>query len=63
MRDMAWSWTYDGAGEGSQQFPTQGEAEAWLGEAWRELLDSGVAAVTLVEDGREVYGPMPLTPA
>jgi hypothetical protein len=27
---------------------------------WRELLDAGVAQVTLFEDGREVYGPMSL---
>ena len=60
---MAWLWTYEGAPGESQEFPDQAEAEAWLGEAWRELLDTGVTAVTLTEDGREVYGPMPLTPA
>jgi hypothetical protein len=59
---MAWRWTYD-SGDGSGDFPTQGEAEAWLGEAWRDLLDQGVRAVTLTEDGREVYGPMSLEPA
>jgi hypothetical protein len=61
---MAWHWTYAGVAETqSQDFPSQAEAEAWLGDEWRNLLDRGVDAVTLTEDGREVYGPMPLTPA
>ena len=38
----------------------QGDAESWLGEAWRDLLDRGVATVTLQEDGERVYGPMGL---
>ena len=62
---MAWRWAYDGgaAADGSSEFPSQADAEAWLGESWRELLDSGVSAVTLMEDAREVYGPMSLEPA
>ena len=43
-----------------QEFPTRGDAESWLGEAWAELADEGVDAVTLFEAGREVYGPMSL---
>jgi hypothetical protein len=62
LAPVTWRWTYDGGGE-SAEFPSQAEAEAWLGEAWRELLDGGVPAVTLVEDGRTVYGPMPLDAA
>jgi hypothetical protein len=42
-------------------FPTQSDAESWLGEVWRELSDAGVAQVTLLEAGREVYGPMSLS--
>ncbi len=38
----------------------QSDAESWLGEQWRELADAGVAAVTLFEDDRKVYGPMSL---
>ena len=38
----------------------QGDAESWLGENWRELLDRGVATVSLFEDDRKVYGPMGL---
>ncbi len=45
---------------GGTVFPTQSEAESWLGEEWRQLLDSGVDAVTLQEDGTDVYGPMSL---
>jgi hypothetical protein len=44
-------------------FPTQYDAEAWVGESWRELLDAGVDAVTLYEGDRLVYGPMSLHPA
>jgi hypothetical protein len=68
---MNWSWTMhlaDGASmpEDATQpeagFPTQAEAETWVGEVWRELLAGGVDAVTLHEDGRKVYGPMSLHP-
>jgi hypothetical protein len=67
---MAWNWRYEDEGGAetspagaptAESFPTQSDAESWLGETWRELLECGVAAVTLLEDEREVYGPMPLT--
>ena len=64
---MAWTWHYQSADGtamhpalGGQQFPNQSDAETWLGETWRELRDLDVAAVSLFEDGREVYGPMSL---
>jgi hypothetical protein len=44
-------------------FPSQSEAESWLGEEWRALLDAGVDAVTLREGEAVVYGPMSLQPA
>ncbi len=44
----------------SDGFPNQGDAESWIGENWRELRAAGVDAVTLLEDGRPVYGPMSL---
>ncbi len=44
-------------------FPSQAEAETWIGEVWRELLADGVDAVTLHEEGRRVYGPMSLHPS
>lgn len=64
---MAWTWRCeDGAGQtvdGSEpgaSFPSRADAESWLGEVWRDLLDDGVDAVRLYDDGREVYGPMSL---
>jgi hypothetical protein len=68
---MTWSWTFekhDGtpaeAGElPGETFTSQGDAESWLGEHWRDLLSAGVDQVTLVEDGRTEYGPMSLHPA
>ncbi|SFC53233.1 hypothetical protein SAMN04487968_107199 [Nocardioides terrae] len=43
-----------------QRFASQGDAESWVGEVWRELADQGVDSVTLFEHDREVYGPMSL---
>ena len=40
--------------------PNQSDAESWLGENWRDLAERGVAAVTLLDGNREVYGPMSL---
>ncbi len=69
---MAWTWRYEGsdgieleateARPASQQFPTQADAETWVGEAWRELLDSGVDQVSLLDGAIVVYGPMGLHP-
>jgi len=42
------------------RFPSQGDAETWVGESWRHLADAGVDAVTLLEGDRVVYGPMSL---
>ena len=42
------------------RFTSQGDAETWIGEVWRELLDDGVDSVVLLEGDREVYGPMSL---
>lgn len=44
-----------------QRFLTQADAESWVGEIWAELAEHGVAAVTLLEHDREVYGPMSLS--
>lgn len=44
-------------------FPSQSEAESWLGEHWRELTDVGVEAVTLMHEEIVVYGPMSLRAA
>jgi len=66
---VGWTWRYENsdglvinpdAAPVAETSPTQGDAETWLGETWRDLLDAGVDAVVLLEDGREVYGPMSL---
>ena len=43
-----------------QRFASQGDAESWIGEVWRELAAEGVDTVVLLEHDREVYGPMSL---
>ena len=68
---MPWTWRYektDGAVVSSGDLPeaifaSQGDAESWLGENWRGLLEAGVDQVTLPEDDRKEYGPMSLHPA
>lgn len=42
------------------QFGEQGEAEAWLTEAYEGLSAAGVQEVSLYESDRLVYGPMSL---
>jgi hypothetical protein len=68
----SWRWRFeDGSGaevspqDGSTAaeapgFPSQSDAESWLGEVWRDLLDDGVDQVSLFEADRQVYGPMSL---
>jgi hypothetical protein len=43
-------------------FPSQADAESWVGESWRGLLAEGVEQVSLLRDGELVYGPMSLRP-
>lgn len=67
-----WHWRSERAGGarggaalrplGTDRFPSQGEAESWLGETYPDLLTSGVSAVSLYEGDRHVYGPMSLEP-
>lgn len=54
--------TLDPAGVGVEvpAEESQGDAESWLGEHWRELLERGVATVTLLRGDDVVYGPMSL---
>ncbi|PWN02918.1 hypothetical protein DJ010_11040 [Nocardioides silvaticus] len=46
---------------GERRFPSQADAESWIGETWSELKAAGVEAVTLLEMDRVVYGPMSLS--
>lgn len=65
---MVYLWRYaDEAGvvaDGPMvEFTSQEAAENWLGEAYPELLENGIAAVSLFNDHQAVYGPMSLSPA
>ena len=64
-----WTWRLESTGGEevqvgeqyvAQRFPTQADAESWVGEVWSELADQGVDAVVLFEGDRRVYGPMSL---
>jgi hypothetical protein len=57
---MAWTWRYeaeDGRREAgvSEPFPSQSDAESWLGQSWRDLVAGGVVTAVLVEDDRVEY--------
>ena len=64
---LVWHWRcLDAAGadvtpEDAPSFPSQGDAETWVGEVWRDLKEDGVESVMLLEVDREVYGPMSLS--
>jgi hypothetical protein len=63
-----WTWSYldadaramTGGSLVTTGFPSQSDAETWLGEQWRDLTDMGVEAVALLHEGTVVYGPMSL---
>ena len=64
-----WRWRYEDAsgaetetveGASVSGFPSQSDAESWIGEVWRDLVEDGVHQVTLFEGDREVYVPMSL---
>ena len=69
----SFSWRFEDAegqpveartiGQPAKGFATQADAEAWVGETWRDLLAAGVEQVRLYEDSEQVYGPMSLRPA
>jgi hypothetical protein len=64
---MTWSWQYedaDGAAVNGPEetFSSQADAESWLGQTWRELVNSGAASASLLEDDRVEY-KMSLAPA
>ena len=57
MSDFKWT-LHDGEGavmRSSQSFPTQEEAEAWMGGAWSDLLEEGAESVSLVEGDETLY--------
>ncbi|MEN8653192.1 hypothetical protein ABCR94_22000 [Streptomyces sp. 21So2-11] len=64
---MAWTWRFEKA-DGTEvqpavvpeEFTTQGDAESWIGEVWKELVEGGADQVVLSEDNTKIYGPMNL---
>lgn len=62
---MGWKWTYETADGGQvsprpasatdEDFANQADAESWLGEAFRELLEQGVDRVSLLHDDQVAY--------
>ncbi|MDG4859250.1 hypothetical protein P8605_13965 [Streptomyces sp. T-3] len=58
----AWTWRFEKA-DGTEVQPavqpeewtTQGDAESWIGEQWKELLEGGAEQVRLFEDETEIY--------
>ncbi|MEI2764174.1 MAG: hypothetical protein V9F82_00560 [Dermatophilaceae bacterium] len=63
-----WHWALVGrdGGPAAQgellRFPTQSEAESWLGEEWPVLVEAGVESVSLYEGDTLVYAGMSLRP-
>lgn len=62
-----WRWRLEDSSGGevtsvdsNPGFPSQSDAESWVGEVWQDLAEQGVDAVTLFEGEREIYGPMSL---
>lgn len=65
---MVYLWRYaDEAGVVADgpaiAFTSQDEAEQWLGDVWPDLVERGIAAVSLFNDLQAVYGPMDLAEA
>ncbi|MCU1536090.1 MAG: hypothetical protein JWP82_441 [Humibacillus sp.] len=66
-----WTWLLldahgepmEGEGLPTAGFPTQSDAESYIGESWQDLLAAGVESVTLREHDTVVYGPMSLRSA
>jgi hypothetical protein len=64
---MTWTWRLSAANGdelttlSAPAAANQSDAESWLGEHWRDLAESGVAAVSLYDGDAKVYGPMSLS--
>ena len=72
MSESSWAWRYENSAgdvisltpaDTVEAFPSQADAETWIGEEWARLLEAGVDAVSLLDGERVVYGPMSLHPA
>lgn len=56
---MSFSWVLlapDGTEiRATEEFDSRSEAEAWMGAEWAALRAEGAVAVSLREDGRQIY--------
>ncbi|GAB3657038.1 hypothetical protein [Glycomyces tarimensis] len=57
---MTWTWQIEDADGTTLDTPdtdlgSQGDAESWLGERWRDFVAEGATVAVLLEDGRPVY--------
>ncbi|MCX5213358.1 hypothetical protein OG689_29530 [Kitasatospora sp. NBC_00240] len=59
---MVWTWRYEKAdgtlvtpAGGQEEFPGQGDAESWIGESWKQLVEDGVDKAVLLDDDRVIY--------
>ena len=57
---MTWTWKLEDADGNALETPesdlgSQGDAESWLGERWRDFTAEGATVAELLEDGRSVY--------
>jgi hypothetical protein len=65
--NVTWTWRFEKA-DGTEvqpavepeEFTTQGDAESWLGEVWKDLANGGADQVVLFEGDTKIYGPMSL---
>ncbi|WP_026929997.1 hypothetical protein [Glycomyces tenuis] len=57
---MTWTWQIEDADGNALEVPdtdlgSQGDAESWLGERWRDFVADGATTAVLQEDGRTIY--------
>ncbi|WP_441246480.1 hypothetical protein [Kitasatospora sp. McL0602] len=57
---MAWTWRYEKSDgtvvdHPSEEFPGQGDAESWIGEFWKDLVETGIDKAVLLEDDSVIY--------
>ena len=57
---MTWTWQIEDVDGNALEAPdadlgSQGDAESWLGERWRDFVAEGAAVAVLLEDGKTVY--------
>ncbi|MEV4616377.1 hypothetical protein AB0K43_27850 [Kitasatospora sp. NPDC049258] len=59
---MVWTWRFekeDGSeaveAGGQEEFTSQGDAESWIGEAWKDLREGGADRAVLRDDDQVIY--------